>query len=363
MKLQIDRPHIEAMLQAFPRLEFVREQLRFGNRVEVSFNQLEDGELDLLQSLYAAGDSELRARAAQIATLRQALKEGGKRFEPEELEMAVPAIARYLSEGSSRGWMFSASITGKPLAYVVTRLDFTPPSEEETGKIFVELKANAKARLATATLRISGPDIAGRTIPEVLATKGFVKETPALLASYDEGAERYFDWRAEDPSATHRDTDWTRKDQVILSSSGNAARLVNDEGILPPRSTGLESPGDILAPYLRRAAKSSDYDCEEDVKALDASLPAHLFTQLPVQAYLFLFHLDLHQHLWVHVDDMRAVRLPAGAQGQAGAATRADRADRHPDRRDGRAAWTTSWRARAAAPPCCAPARRAWARR
>lgn len=117
MKLQIDRRHIEPMMQSFPRLEFVREQLRFGNRVEVSFNQLEDGELDLLQSLYAAGDSELRARAAQIATLRQALHEGGKRFEAEELEMAVPAIARYLAENASRGWLFSAGITGKPLAY------------------------------------------------------------------------------------------------------------------------------------------------------------------------------------------------------------------------------------------------------
>ena len=60
MKLQIERPYIEAMMQAFPRLEFVREQLRFGNRVEIGFGQLEDGELDLLQSLYTAGDSEQR---------------------------------------------------------------------------------------------------------------------------------------------------------------------------------------------------------------------------------------------------------------------------------------------------------------
>jgi hypothetical protein len=69
MKLQIDRPHIEAMLQAFPRLEFVREQLRFGNRVEVSFNQLEDGELDLLQGLYAQATANCGRVAAQIATL------------------------------------------------------------------------------------------------------------------------------------------------------------------------------------------------------------------------------------------------------------------------------------------------------
>ena len=234
-----------------------------------------------------------------------------------------------------------------------TRIDFVIGSSEELGKVMLELKANARGALVSQSLRITEADLQGRSVAEILAAKGFLKETPELLAAYDASAARYFDWRgryggqfagqgtaflAEDPSATHRDTDWSRKDQVILSASGGSARLVNDEGILPPRGAGLESPGDILAPYLRRAAKSSDYDCEDEVKALDASLPKHLFTQLPVQAYLFMFHLELHHHLWVHVDDMRALRLPARAQAQAGAAARADRADRHPHRRDGRAA-------------------------
>ncbi|NTV71649.1 MAG: AAA family ATPase [Azonexaceae bacterium] len=322
MKLQIDRRHIEPMMRSFPRLEFVREQLRFGNRVELGFNQLEDGELDLLQSLYAAGDSELRARAAQIATLRQALHEGGRRFEAEELEMAVPAIARYLAENASRGWLFSAGITGKPLAYVVTRLDFTPPSEEETGKIFVELKANAKARLATATLRISGPDIAGRTIPEIFAAKGFVKETPALLASYDEGVERYFDWRgqygaqfsgtgvgyfAENPTATHRDTDYSRKDLIILSSTGSPARLVNDESILGERVLALDATGDILAKFVRRVQRNLRLSGKEEaeIEETQAGIAKGLFTELPVHFYMLMFHLDLHHYVWVHVDDMQ----------------------------------------------------------
>ena len=34
MKLQIERPYIEAMMQAFPRLEFVREQLRSGATID-----------------------------------------------------------------------------------------------------------------------------------------------------------------------------------------------------------------------------------------------------------------------------------------------------------------------------------------
>ncbi len=322
MKLHIERPHIEAMLQAFPRLDFVREQLRFGNKVELSFSQLADEELAFLESLYAQGGPELRARGAQIATLQKAMREGGRRFEPEELEMAVPAIARYLAEGSTRGWVFSATITGKPLAYVVTRLDYTPPSEEETGKIFLELKANARARMATATVRISGPDIAGRNIAEILAAKGFVKETPELLQSYDEGAARYFDWRAqygaqfagtgvgyfaENPTATHRDTDYTRKDMIILSSTGSPSRLVNDESILGERVLALDATGDIMAKFVRRVARNSRLSGKEEaeVEETQANLPKGMFTELPVHFYILMFHLELHHYVWVHVDDMQ----------------------------------------------------------
>lgn len=322
MKLHIERPHIEAMIAAFPRLDFVREQLRFGNRVELGFHQLEASELDLLESLYAAGNVELRAQAAQIATLRQALASGGRRFEAEELEMAVPAIARYIGEDAERGWLFSAAITGKPLAWVVTRLDYTPPSEEESGKIFLEIKANSRARMATATLRIAGPDIAGRTVAEILAAKGYVKETPALLAAYEAAAARYFDWRAqygaqfsgtgtgwfaESPTATHRDTDYARKDQIILSSTGSPARLVNDESILGERVLAMDASGDILAKFVRRVQRNSRLSGKEEaeIEATQAGLKQGLFTELPVHFFILMFHLDLHHYVWVHVDDVQ----------------------------------------------------------
>lgn len=321
MKLQIDRSHAEAMLQAFPRLEFLREQLRFGNRVEIPFAALQAGEMDLLQQRYEKGNGEERARAAQIATLRQALATPGHRFQAEELEMAVPAIARYLAEDATRGWLFSAAITGKPLAWVVARLDYTPPSEEESGRIHLELKANSRARMAAVTLRISGPDIAGRSVAELLAAKGYVKETPALLASYEENAARYFDWRAcygaqfsgtgtgwfaENPNATHRDTDYARKDQVILSSTGSPARLVNDEGILGERVLSMDATGDILARFVRRVQRNARLSGKEEAEVEDTrdGIAKGLFTELPVHFYILMFHLDLHHYVWVHVDDM-----------------------------------------------------------
>jgi ATPase family associated with various cellular activities (AAA) len=319
MKLEIARPHVEALLKEFPRLTGLQDQLRFGDKAEIAFHQLEKNELDFLGSLYNAGGPQLQTRAAQLATLQQALNDDGARFTPEDLEDVVPAIARYLLNGAIRGWLFTANVSARPLPYVVTRIDYTPPSNDETGKVYLELKANAKGSVVNLTVRITTSDILNKTIGEIFAAKGFLKETAALIQAYDATTSRYFDWRArygaqfagqgvgfyaEDPNASHRDTDWSRKDVVVLSTSGGTARLVNDEGILTQRSSVLDTTGDILGQYLRKAAKSNQYNNEDEVHESQAAIPKGLFTQLPVHPYILMFHLELHHYLWVHVEDI-----------------------------------------------------------
>ena len=319
MKLQIERPIVDALVGAHPRLAWLQEQMRFGSRAEVDFAQLELDELHCLESLFADAGPHMRARAAQIATLRQALGTDALRFTADELDILVPAIAHYLADGAERGWLFSIAQADRPTAWVVTRLDFTPSSNDEVGKVFIEMKANTRGKVATHTVRIVAGDIAGRSVGEILAAKGLVRETAALIAAYDEMEARYFDWRArygeqfsgrgtglyaENPAASHRDTDWTRKDVVILSSSGNDARLVNDEGILAERVLTLDAPGEILGTYLRKAAKGSRYIDEDAAEDARKALPKGLFTRLPVHFHILMFHLDLHHYLWVHVADI-----------------------------------------------------------
>lgn len=327
MNLQIDRHHIEAMVAAFPNLMPLKEQLRFGNRVEVPFTQLATAELDMLRKLYEDGGPNYRTKAAHLLTLQKALSGGGEKFTADELEKVVPAIARYLAVGGIRGWLFTANITNRPLPYVVTRLDYTPPAEDAAGKIFLELKANVKGSVTTQVLRISSADIIGRTIGEIFAVKGFLKETEELLAEYDMTVEKYFDWRqqygaqfsatgtgfyADDPNSTHRDTDWTRKDVIVLSTSGSPARLVNDEGVLTSRTLTMDATGDILGQYLKKAAKSDRYDMEDEVSDSQKEIPKGLFTQLPVHAYVLMFHLELHHYIWVHVEDMQPYEYQPG---------------------------------------------------
>jgi hypothetical protein len=319
MKLKIERPYLEAMVKRFPHLSELQAQLTFGNSAEISLLHLQREEAAYLCNLFEDAGPAMQARAVHLSTLRRALNDEGPRFDNDDLERLVPAIARYFATDALRGWLFTAQIADRPLAFVVTRLDYTPPGDEETGKVLLELKANSRGRVVVANIRIYASDIVNRTVPEVFAAKGFLKETPELIRLYDATAERYFDYRArygeqfsgqgmglfaENPTATHRDTDWSRKDRVVLSASGGTARLVNDESILADRTVAMEAPGDILGPYLRRAAKSSRFRAEDEVEDSRQAIPKGLFTRLPVHFYILMFHLDLHHYVWVHVDDV-----------------------------------------------------------
>lgn len=321
MKLQIEKASVEALVVQFPELINLREQLRLGGRVEVPYRDFTVDQLRFLRQRYEAGGPRMAARAAQISTLEEAVNDSGTRYREGQLEKLVPDIMAFVLQDVIRGWLFRASMAGKPAAWLITRLDYTPPGEEESGRILIELRANAMGKIAVEQVMIRGRDIEGKNLREIFAEKGYLKETRALVDAYDASAGHYFEWRshygqqfsgrgtgiyAEDPTASHRTTDWSRKSLVVLSSSGGQARLVNDEEILKDRDLTLEMPGDILAKFLRKAERSSriDLKLETQLEKMRDAVPDGLFTQLPVHPYVLMFHLELHHHLWVHVDDM-----------------------------------------------------------
>ena len=322
MKLQIEKRYLEPLLTEHPRLHTLSDQLRLGNKAQVSYDQLSEVELASLAGIYSQAGEALQQQAALLNALQQAMSAYSQRYNAEQLEMLLPAIARYLLDGAIRGWLFHVEPSGRTLAYLITRLDYTPPGEEEAGRILIELKANSKGKIANETLIIRSKDLADKTIPEIFAGKCYLKETADLIAGYDEAASRYFDWRArygeqfsgwgtgiyaDDPTASHRSSDWTRKNTVVLSSGGGACRLVNDENILSERALSLDASGDILGTYLRKAGKSMRYDSKTEaaVEAYKEEIPPGLFTELPMHGYILTFHLELHHHVWVHVDGMQ----------------------------------------------------------
>jgi hypothetical protein len=322
MNLQIEKVHVDALVDQFPDLTGLKDQLKLGSRAEVPFYNFTAEQLRFLRERYEAAGTRMAGRAAQLATFEAAVNDSGRRYTEDDLERVLPDLMAFLLENAIRGWLFRANAAGKPTAYLVARLDFTPPGEEESGRLLIELKANAMGKVGITQVIIRARDIAGKNLSEILAEKGYLKETPALMAAYDASAARFFEWRAahgkqfsgrgvgiyaEDPTASHRTTDWSRKSAVVLSSSGNAARLVNDEDILKDRDLTLDAPGDVLGKFLRKAGKSMRFNekVESATESLRDEVPKGLFTAMPVQAWILMFHLDLHHHLWVHVDDMQ----------------------------------------------------------
>ncbi|MCK9398247.1 MAG: AAA family ATPase, partial [Methylobacter sp.] len=142
MKLQIERRYVESLIETFPNLIALKEQLRFGNKAEVFYQQLAAHEWGFLHDLYRNAGATMQNQAALLSTLQTALNDGGDRYEAEQLEMLLPAVTRYLIDDAQRGWLFHADAKGRTCAYLITRLDFTPPGEEEAGRILIELKAN-----------------------------------------------------------------------------------------------------------------------------------------------------------------------------------------------------------------------------
>ena len=154
MNIQIERAHAEALAEAFADLATFKDQLRFEGRVEIAAERMPRAALAMLGQFYANAGPAMQPRAAQITTLIEVLDGDGRRFAAGDLEDLLPAIARHLVTHGTRGWLFSMHGNGRPLPYVITRLDYTPPTHDEAGQVFIELKANAKATVLTAALRI-----------------------------------------------------------------------------------------------------------------------------------------------------------------------------------------------------------------
>ena len=117
MKIQIERIYVEALVAEFPEFYILAEQLKFGNKAEIPVHHFSELHLGFLHNLYQQAGSAMQGKAAQIATLRHALMDGGKRFKEGDLELLVPAIAEFLISDAVRGWLFKINAAGRPLAY------------------------------------------------------------------------------------------------------------------------------------------------------------------------------------------------------------------------------------------------------
>lgn len=318
MKLILDRPSAESYLQAFPEALHLQEQLKLAGRVELDPLALDGQQLQFLADYY--GDIDTSKHAIICALIAASTLGASKE---QDLEDFLIDLIVYLTENCERGWLFLPDGVGTLLPYVISRIDFNAASGEDQARILVELKANSRGKLASNQIIITERDLNSASTPaKVLAEKGYLKETPLLITHHDSSDAKYQDWRsrnseqfsglgtglyAEDPTANSRNTDWSRKARVILSTSGSPARLVNDEAVLSQRELTLNQSGQILKPLIKKIDRNSPFKpaSERLIENTSETLQTtEAFQEIPMHGFILMFHLELHHHIWVHVNNI-----------------------------------------------------------
>ena len=252
-----------------------------------------------LNTLYnLAKSNEDRALMFQMLALDNIRNAPQARKIPD-LDQVVPGLAAYLARDVIDGWIYKRNKDGVLLPWLIHRLRYMVP-DQGAPYVVVDLLANtmqaaAKEEASDMRLRRTGMtnaivinrhDIVNRTIPELLGEMGYFKECPEFKQEYELHAKRFLQFQprfgkqfvARNAAFT---IDEKEKVSMIMLREGMSTKCVNDEEILDRRFEMMTD-----AEFWR------DADFNEG------------FERIPMHCYLHLFHLELHQNIWVHAQNV-----------------------------------------------------------
>lgn len=252
--------------------------------------------LDLFHDLCeAAGE---RTTMLQIAALRRIRSEPAG-IGVDNLEVLIPALVAYLFKDIQDGWLYRRNKDGVLLPWLVSYVRLFNP-DQGSPYVIIGLLANTissahndvtddrsqRGTGMTNAIVFYKHDLQGKTVPELLAERGYFKETAELKAEYLAHERRFLELqRRFGEQFTVRNAmflDKGRQEPELLKlSRGAFAKCVNDEGVLE---------------------RSFDFNADTTFWR-ELGIPVG-FERVPLHCYLYLFHLELHRNVWVHVQNL-----------------------------------------------------------
>ena len=254
---------------------------------------------DTLNTLYTTcRESGERGLMLQLLALDNIHAAPAARTIPE-IDVLINGLIAYLKRDAIDGWLYRRSQDGVLLPWLVTEMRYIAPPE---GKPYVivsllantmqaagrEIRNDAHQRYAgmTQAILVHANDILNRTIPELLAAYGFFKECPAFKEEYERQATRFRHMQQQfGQQFLATKVGWSsgpkgKFDLVHLPKNGTV-RCVNDEETLERRFDTMMAPN-----FWREAGVEQGFE------------------RIPTHAYLYLFHLEQHRNIWVHVENV-----------------------------------------------------------
>ncbi|WP_076593637.1 AAA family ATPase [Herminiimonas arsenitoxidans] len=216
-----------------------------------------------------------------------------------DLDKLVPGLAAYFSRDVIDGWLYKRNKDGVLLPWLIHRLRHVVP-DQGAPYVVIDLIANtmqAAGKEESSDLRmrrsgmtnaivINSHDIVNRTIPELLSELGYFKECAEFKQEYEKQSKRFLTYQRQfGKQFIARNAAFTMDEKhrigMLTLKDGVVAKCVNDEEILDRR-----------------------FEMMADAEFWRENGFAQGFERIPLHCYVHLFHLELHQNIWVHVQNL-----------------------------------------------------------
>jgi len=218
------------------------------------------------------------------------------------LDMLVPALIMFLTRDAIDGWLYKRNKDGVLLPWLVYSIEHIEPGEGRP-YVIIRMLANTvqsankdtsddpdkwRSGMTTAIM-FSERDIGNLTIPEMLARQGFFKECIEFKLEYEMQAMRFLNFQSHfgKQFVAHQSAFLINGDiihdklEFFRIKPGSSVKCVNDEEVLDRR-----------------------FETNSDRKFWSTCGVGEGFNKIPLHCYLYMFHLELHQNMWVHVQNL-----------------------------------------------------------
>ena len=275
------------------------EQRICHGRMIVSSKLFDGKSLNALYTLSKTHDE--RALMFEMLALDNILGAPQARIIPN-LEALPGGLIAYFSRDAIDGWLYHRNKDGVLLPWLILGVRHVVP-EQGSSMVIIDLLANtmrsANTESADRQMLRSGmtnaiviyrQEIVNRTIPELLGEFGYFKECPEFKQEYEAHAQRFlkFQPRFGAQFVVNKKAfiiDNKQQPEMVKIKAGVTAQCINDEETLERR---FEMTAD--SHFWRDAGVSEGFE------------------NIPLHCYVYLFHLEWHRNIWVHVENMAEYR-------------------------------------------------------
>ncbi len=308
-------------------------------RVDITL--LEDETLTKLLGVLTSQKDQPHKLAANTIRLYQDTIKNPNIQTPKTLQHLVQCARAYINQAPHLTFFKLSESDSVWLPYVVTKVTYHPKSRDTSVHTTISMAYYTGTKVENSSMSFHQPDLYHKNVAEMLRDKGYIMETPELMAEYNAAVALYQELAPQtglrvDGYKYGIGGEW-RYSRICLETDGVPACLViddeveDDEGNVRRQSQsspivdstfwGRSNFGDSADPKQMKKARTEDdedeiaLEDEEDDSEEPAGGMSKYFTstvntdqavlRLPLHPYIGCFDLRRHIDVSVHVMNLK----------------------------------------------------------